>query len=168
MDANGGLTLLSTLCHADGKETRTTCGYPLLLRDSCSGEKQEGCRNSHVETVLKGQFHSNCTDELHRRLGHSTRTFGKTQLSSLFKQVRNAYVRFAMIKKGRSIFDSLDLVILRVRSDALSLFLSLGLSLHVTLFVPRRSLFHSFSLLTELSQLTEGNNSQPESFSLPL
>ena len=60
-----------------------------------------------------------------------------------FKKVRNACVHFAMIKKGGS-NSSLDLTILRVRSDALSLFLSLGLSLRLTLLVPRRSYFHSF------------------------
>ena len=56
-----------------------------------------------------------------------------------------------------------------IRSDALSLFLLVGLSLRLTYFlVPRRSLFHSFSLLADLSQLTEGNDNQPESFFLPL
>ena len=35
-------------------------------------------------------------------------------------------------------------------------------------FVPRRSYFHSFSLLTELNQLTEGNDNEPESFFSPL
>ena len=63
---------------------------------------------------------------------------------------------------------SLDLIFLRVRSDALSLFLSFGLSLCLKLFGTHCSFFRSFSLLTDLSQLTEGNDNQPESFFLPL
>ena len=49
----------------------------------------------------------------------------------------------------------------------MSLFLSVGLSLRLAHFlVPRRSFFHSFSLLADLSQLTEGNDNQAESFFL--
>ena len=98
MEANG----------ADGKETRAACGYPLLWRDSCSGEKQEGCRNSHVETALTGLCHSNCTDEPHRRLGHSTRTLARHSWAVFLSKFEMHNVRFAMIKKGRSIFTRLD------------------------------------------------------------
>ena len=61
------------------------------------------------------------------------------------------------------------MIILRVRSDALSLFLSFGLSLRHGRFVCSPSFVLSFFwLLTKMSQLTEGNDKQPESFLLPV
>ena len=109
-----------------------------------------------METALTGQCHSNCTDELHRRLGHSTRTLARHSWAVFFFLSKFEMHMFVLQWLRKVEAFSLDLIILRVRPDALSLFLSfIGLSLRVTLFVPRRSFFHSFSLLADLSQLTE-------------
>ena len=70
MEANGGLTLLSTLYHADGKETRTACGYPLHIysEETAAVEKSRKdvepvtCKPySQVNVIRTAQ--TNCTDD---------------------------------------------------------------------------------------------------------
>ena len=119
----------------------------------------------HPQVNVTRTAQTNCTDD--SDILHDDSDMLHTHWQDTAEQFfSHAYVRFAMIKKGRSIFTRLDYLASSVGCFVSVSFIRSFFACHA--FCSRRSFFHSFSLPADLSQLTEGNNSQPESFSLPL